>query len=180
MFSLQYLPEKYHKRWCVAGGYAACPALAKDIDVWVYGLHNDDLEVARAAILAHLEQTVAGLNTKAPIWPEKRYQLENQVETRQFLAYEGLDCRIEKVGAVTPPERLHLLPVHIMVTSAPDPGSLLTGFDVSTHAVAIDHSGRVFKHTNYTHPGEPPFALLHNVHTPDRMARIAARFGHKE
>ncbi len=30
------LPESLRGQWCIAGGYAACPALASDIDVWVY------------------------------------------------------------------------------------------------------------------------------------------------
>ncbi len=164
--------------WCVAGGWAACPALATDMDVWVYGAPTIDLSLRRAALLAHLEQWAATNNTKRPIWPEKRYRVSPQETSETFLAYEGLDCAIEKVAVITLPRTAQAKPIHLMVTDAPDPGTLLQGFDVSTHAVAIDHTGRIFRHPQWTAPHQTPIEILHNEHTPDRMARIAARFGH--
>lgn len=180
MFPVTFLPEQYRKQWCIAGGAAACPALAADIDVWVYGIDTDELDGVRAVILSYLEQLIAGFNVNKPIWPEKRYRLESLVECEEFVAYEHAHCRIEKVAIVTSPKRfpVRVKPVHIMVTDAPDPGTILQGFDVSTHAVAIDYDGRIWKGNNWTHPGEKPIALLDNEKTPERMARIAARFGH--
>lgn len=160
--------------WCIAGGFAACPALANDIDVWVY--QQSDLSLARTRVLEHLGEMLA----LAPKYG-KPFVLEAVTGSEQQQAserYQNMRVNIEKVAMVYGRNGFSKVkPVHLMVTDAPDPSVILSGFDVSTHAVAIDQNGRV--HTqNFTHPGEKPQALLRNEKTPTRMKRIAERFGH--
>lgn len=146
-------------RWCVAGGYAACPALARDVDVWVYGIKGDVLESRRDEIAGHIRTT--------------GYTFLVSDETRQAPTYEHDTVTILKVGTVE-----EVTPIHIMVTDAMTPMMILEGFDVSTHAVAIMPDGIVVTHPRWTAPHLPPREIRINEKTPDRMARIAARFGH--
>lgn len=166
--------------WCIAGGFAACPALATDIDVWVYGLLVDDMDRVRAELIAGFEAFCATNNVNRPIWPEKRYLFTPQTEESSFLVYEQESAYIQKVGVVYLPRSSKVKPIHVMVTNAPDPGSLLTGFDVSTHAVAIDKTGRVWTEARWTPPQIVPIELSSNPKTPERMQRIATRFGHEK
>ena len=150
-------------RYCIAGGWAACPALAADMDLWVYGVPEGELQERRAALITHLAANNFDLMTEAcREIPQPQYQ----------------HCRTTlKVGVVT---RKGDLPVHILVTSALTIRDILDGFDVSTHAVAIGgDSGFVVKGKGWTPPHVAPVALYTNEKTPERMMRIAARFGHK-
>ncbi len=170
-------------KWCIAGGYAACPALATDIDVWVYDVKEiarGDIGYRRAELIAYVEQWVASQNINRPIWPERRYRFETQEQTETMMAYDQLVNHIEKVGVLYSPRSAGVKPIHLMVTTAYDPGSLISGFDVSTHAVAIDHDGRLWKHALWTAPHQPPAVIQVNAKTQERYQRICKRFGHPE
>jgi hypothetical protein len=179
------------RKWCVAGGYAACPALATDIDLWVYGIDHRNLENERNILRSLLMHRVDELNEGRPKWAEKRYGYVREEGQETTVVYEQESHLIEKVGVVTCPrvafvndENLHATdartkPIHIMVTTAADPGSLISGFDISTHAVALDYSGRVWKHNLFTGPHEKPAVLRVNPNTQNRLDRICKRFGHK-
>lgn len=167
--------------WCVAGGFAACPAAAADVDVWLYGLRftqdgDHDLTTRRADLLARIEKALPEWNVKAPIWTEKRWRFNTEENSTQFPAYQG-EILIEKVGVLYAPQARFLKPIHIMLTEAGSPGDVIYGFDVSTHAVAVNSDGRIFKSSGYTLPHQPPFMLQENTLTPERMERICQRFG---
>lgn len=165
MFPKTLLPED--TRFCIAGGYAACPALAKDIDVWVYGVSEAELQERRAELISHLALNGYTLQTEDCLdVPQPQYE-----HTRTTL----------KVGVVTKGAGLPCgKPVHVMVTSAETIRDILDGFDVSTHAVAIGSNGYVVKHPEWTPPHEMPALMTsRNEKSIERMARIAARFGHK-
>lgn len=148
--------------WCIAGGYAACPALARDIDVWIYNIASEDLESQRDLLAQELSRVY-------------RCAFVPSTETRASSSYLQDKISILKVGEV-----IQRKPIHLIVTDAGRPMDILCGFDVSTHAVATLPNGDVVVHPLYTHPGQPPIALASNEKTPERLARIAARFGHSE
>lgn len=177
MIPANLLPEG--TQWCVAGGYAACPALAGDIDVWVYGVPVDDIQKRRTELLAYVQDWAKVQNVNRPHWPERRYQVNPQTSATEHVAYEHTVVRIEKVAVVESPSLAYVKPIHIMVTDAYSPGEIMQGFDVSTHAVAIESTGRVWRHINWTAPHKAPEALLNNQYTEARIARIAKRFGHE-
>lgn len=148
-------------QWCIAGGYAACPALASDIDVWVLNVPTHDLQVRRAEILLHLAK--------------QRFNVKTETgDNTPGDGYEDKAIGILKVGRVTPPTGLA---IQVMVTDA-DVARLLESFDVSTHAVAVG-PGFVTTHPQWTPPHVPPVAFSQHATTAERLARIAERFGHK-
>lgn len=166
--------------WFIAGGYAACPALANDIDVWVCE-PVADLEETRVRLLVHLEQFVAARNPGpgfAYLSPYKRWRVaaEQGVSTAPLYDQDHIDIR--KVAVVLAPDHAKVKPIHVIVTNAPDAGSILSGFDISTHAVAIDHTGRVWRHNLWTAPHQPPAVIRTNPKTQERLDRICQRFGH--
>jgi hypothetical protein len=173
MISPSLLPEEFRESFCIAGGFAACPVLANDIDVWVYGIDTDQLEDARNIILSYLNNGGANDYNHVPEAGD-----ESQV------AYEHGMVHIKKVavlkrGPLLKPNRRYK-PIHIMVTDAHNPGDIIDGFDIGTHAVAIDHDGRVWKHRHgWDAPHQRPSILRVNVHTQKRLDKITHRFGHE-
>ncbi len=154
--------------WCVAGGWAACPALATDQDLWV--LVDEGVEVAdeRARLLDHL-RTYFGDD-----YAERVVELADARTSDAINAYGGsTTVPIVKVASLylAGGER------HLMVARA-DVDTLLSSFDVSTHQVALLPDGRVVVGAGYTGPHMPPEQLRDTPSTPARMAKIAERFGH--
>lgn len=138
--------------WCIAGGYAACPALASDMDVWIYGLHKDVLEPVRGGMLQ--------------LFPE--IEPENNPPRDSPEAYLGVRYTL-KVG--------RLGDRHILVTSAVDVDDLLDGFDISTHACALTSDGRFVKSRNWTPIWEPPRMIFEGgANTPLRMKKLTERY----
>ena len=181
MIPTTLLPAQYREQWCVAGGFAACPALATDIDVWVYAIATEGLDKARRVLLAHLcdiqypqkDSPYANVRRKA------QFEFEEETEARTAESYLQSFIQIHKVAVICGRNAWReLKPIHVMVTDAPSPGELLAGFDISTHAVAIGHDGRVWTNS-YTQPGETPVRLSGaNARTEARLQKICARFGH--
>lgn len=164
MLPKRLLPPDMMDSAFIAGGYAACPALARDIDLWVTVPQGESLRGARNEILAWLE---------IEMWP---YEAEADNLIRNLgKANDGYTaCLTGKVAIVRSPHMTH--PIHIMVTSV-SPADLLETFDVSTHQVAIVF-GNVIKGTGWTPVTEPPRMLKMTPTTPERMEKIAARYGH--
>ena len=54
---------------------------------------------------------------------------------------------------------------------------VLRGFDISTHQIALTPQG-VVKGEHWTPTNVPPHAFAGNANTPERMQKIAARYGH--
>lgn len=167
MFPLNILPEAYRGQWCVAGGWAACPPLATDMDVWVYDLPTDRLDAIRTELLEHL----SALRQDQPRGP---YFVPGE-DVRAAQGYQH-PCTVKKVAVVS--QSYPAKPIHLMVTDASCPGEIIGGFDISTHAVAIGHNGMVHTHFDYTAPHVFPVQLKETETTPTRMAKIASRFGH--
>jgi hypothetical protein len=156
------LPEG--TRYFIAGGWAACPALATDRDVWL--LSRDPVET-RDAVLKHLDATLFDDEWKE--LPDGRVTAVDGSED----AY-GVDATTTlKIATVD----LTGQTIHLLVTS----GSILAvldTFDISTHQVAISDTGGVVRGRNWTPVTEPPIKLRDTPTTDERMAKIAARYGH--
>lgn len=139
--------------WCIAGGYAACPALAGDCDVWIYGIDKDDLDTARQSLLVRLADDIEPQDNPERDDPE---------------AYLGA-CYTLKVGV------LGLR--HILVTSAGGVRELLDGFDISTHQCAITSEGAFVAGDNWTQIWRQPHVLrVGGAHTADRLIKIVDRY----
>lgn len=154
------LPIYLYPRAFIAGGYAACPAKASDIDVWVM---SKRLAETRDEILDHLDANQVGYDLS---------QAGTRTETASE-AYDELPMVVVKVGHVTV---RGYLPVHIMVTDAPDAQCLLSGFDISTHQVAILANGSMLMGQEWTSLAVLPIQLRETSSTTDRMAKITARY----
>lgn len=151
--------------WCIAGGWAACPGLASDQDVWVFIPVNDSgdfpvrvkrLVIARGQMLRTFPEIKAE-STKVPQTPEEL-----------MAAYGDLGMFVQKVGKLG--DR------HIMVCDAPDVKTLLNTFDISTHQCAITSDNRFVKGDDWTPITEP--LVIHRLTdtTPARIDKIRARY----
>lgn len=155
------IPESY--KWCVAGGFAACPALARDIDVWVYGIAPEQVETTQQQLQHQIATGPCGHG-----FASSDERLSSSSYSQEFI-------QILKVGDVHwNGNRKH----HVIVTDANSPESILDGFDLSTHAVAIMPDGKVVTHPLWTAPHVLPQVMRSDANTPARLVRVAARFGH--
>lgn len=150
------LPDGY--KWCIAGGWAACPALASDQDVWVYDRFSAAQDMG--VLLSHLALQGFHFST----------DMKDQAKTDD--SYGDERTEIYKVAVVENKPNIHL-----MLTNAPSIMDILNGFDVSTHQVAIASEGFIVKGNGWTPVSECPVMLLNNPQTPARLAKIQERYG---
>jgi hypothetical protein len=163
-----FIPEAYRERTFIAGGWAACPALASDMDVWILATTTQanssdfDLKDLRAEVLAAI---------KVPFNTFARLREEDSDEAGE---YGGVEIKIRKVCYVDRDG----VKLHVMVTNAPIIEAVLANFDISTHQIAIDHKGQVILGPDYTPVYETPKVIegRANEHTPARLAKITARY----
>jgi hypothetical protein len=158
-----HIPPSYWQRAYIAGGWAACPALAQDMDVWILATNkqaNDPdfkLEDLRARVLKAMPRV-----TRA----------EDSDETGD---YGGVEIKIRKVCLI---EDAFGVKVHVMVTDAPIIETVLANFDISTHQVAIDYRGLVIRGNCWTPITQPPIVVeeRRNEHTEGRLKKITERY----
>jgi hypothetical protein len=161
------LPPDLEGSAFIAGGYAACPALATDIDLWVY-VAGESLADARDRILLWLQ---------TEMWP-----YETQEDNRPQLAdstIDGYSIISSKVAIVRSPHLSH--PIHIMVCAG-SIQELLETFDISTHQIALSFGG-VIKGPRWTPITERPVIIrsatgISTQKTQERLGKIATRYGH--
>lgn len=158
------LPEG--TKWCIAGGWAACPALAKDQDIWVLVDADGDphfLREERDRLLSHLRQQFGDLVVE--------HDSERLSDPKD---YDNTMVRILKVAQF----RLEGREIHLLIADAPSASYLLRTFDISTHQVAIEDTGGVVTGEGWTGPHEPPVMLQETPTTHERLVKIAMRYGH--
>jgi len=148
-------------RYCVAGGWAACPALATDVDVWVYGVEHEEFDGECGRITRHLSKTYYD-------------DFDPLTEQTKLVTYDHV-IPVRKIGRVY--DDVAQATYDIMVCEANTPYQLLDGFDISTHMVAIDYTGRVIKHDLWTPSKQMPLINRMTSKTGDRMRKICKRFG---
>lgn len=161
------LPRGMTRAAFIAGGYAACPELATDIDVWVM-VDPTKLYEERRRILTHLVDHgfIPCAGTDAPVKEEF---------TGDRLGYEDITANILKVAEVW---RGNQKPIHIMVTDAPAL-MLLLNFDISTHAIAFTDNGTI-RAPEWTPLHMEPIIVKNHMtrKTQDRFNKINARYAH--
>ncbi len=113
-------PPAYWDRLCIAGGYAACPPLAWDVDVWVLGVEPGSK--AQAELVEHLMGK--RLIEDGALWA----------------SYPGTDFEVLKPSVSWGPTGMD---VQIIITERPTIPCLLASFDLGPHQVAISMSGYV-------------------------------------
>jgi hypothetical protein len=152
------VPEKWRKDAFIAGGYAACPAMASDIDLWIF---VDDcggkypLADVRKEVLAHIRSEGVYINEE-----DEASQTD----------YEGVNVNILKVGVVP-----YGTKIHVMVVDAPV-HPVLCGFDISTHQIALLPSGEVILGQEWTPITAPPKVLIDTDRTAARLEKITNRY----
>lgn len=147
----------------IAGGYAACPALATDIDVWIT-VPTYDLDHARSEILRWLHEQ------DNLVFEELTDGRVDQVHSPDGY---GTDLNVRKVATV---EHYRGTKYHLLVVDG-DVDAVLDSFDVSTHQVALTPFG-VVTGENWTPTNVYPVQLRDTPTTAARMAKIAARYGY--
>ena len=129
MIPKNLLPEG--SQYFIAGGWAACPALAQDRDVFVQT--TGDLDNTRAMLLDHLRA--------------HEFDFEEQSAQDDHADYAGI-LSIAKVAKV----KIKLATdIHLLVTNG-DPSDIIESFDISTCQVAITSSGRILRGSGFTAP----------------------------
>lgn len=164
MWIKDLVPEGWN--YFIAGGYAACPSLASDIDVWAQPPSDDystrSFGFERRTLIQHLRN----------IFGVSRFTEETSENPGEEYIFASHCIRILKVGKL---EGVATLPIHVMITDG-DVTDVLRGFDVSTHAVALTDFG-VVKGDGWTSVCEAPRRLLSNPKTESRIRKISERYG---
>lgn len=148
-------------RYFVAGGFAACPALASDVDIWVESAYYNTT-LSRSELLKHL------INT----YRSDRVSVEESGDDVCAYSDVGECFQTMKVASV---RGFNGVTYHIMVTTG-TVREVLNGFDISTHQVAITNEGEIVVGDNYTKPSEMPRILRMTPTTPERLQKITQRY----
>ena len=163
----QLLPPEMHKRAIVAGGYAAVPEKAADVDLWVIG---GDMEMDYNRIRLHNHLGLMPLDSS----PYEQFSNEFAVVTEQTVEL--------KLGRFS----TTYLPVQILVSSAPTFQDLVDRFDISIHAIGrrlVDEGPEGDDYPVYgkgfTLPHQQPRVLVFTrpEQTIRRLERILPRYG---
>jgi len=142
----------------IAGGYAACPERATDIDVWVKAPNVELLPSVRRRVLSWF--SAQGFDFQAM---EDSRNIHDE--------YGDVIGGVLKVAVITGAARL---PIHVMVTDM-RPRALLETFDISTHMVAWDGDETVT--ISYTSAlEEDPIIIKMTPTTPARFDKIRNRY----
>jgi len=160
-------------KWCVAGGWATCPALATDQDIWVFAKGLGSLAEVREMLLDHLRKYFGMDFDEEVVVLEDRRVVEG-VDASE--GYETLPTTTVKVASFykAGAER------HLLVTDAKDAHALVNSFDISTHMVAIMPNGQVVTGDEWTTVNEKPVMVRDTPTTAARLEKITARYAHQE
>lgn len=154
------LPADLDDQAFIAGGWAACPALASDMDIWITA---DDLDYVATRTLNHLR--------KSSIF---RVTPEAANAVSQNPGYTpNTECSTRRFAAVA--HRVSGFKIHLMVTT----GSVLdvlAGFDISAHQVAILPDGQVVKGPLFTAVNQPPVLLREHRDSAQRLVKVTKRY----
>lgn len=184
MLPVSLLPTPYRETAFIAGGFAACPALAADVDVWCpVDLMADDSDpfglvwAERDRIVDWLKAQFGSAFVEHDASSSRRGDVPTPPSFRHgqlVSTFEGyhLPIPIRRAGAVTIVG--HALPYHIIVVGG-DVDEVLSSFDITTHMVALTPRGVVVGE-HYTPPFEEPRVITKKYTTEARMEKIRARY----
>lgn len=185
MLPVNLLPAPYDHTAFIAGGFAACPALAEDVDVWcpvdiMSAPHDDPFELVwteRDRVVAYLHREFGSCFIEHDGINAKRHEVPTLPSIRHgklVTTFEGyhLPIAIRRAGMVT--MEGCSLPYHIILVGG-DVDEVLSSFDISTHAVALTRKGVVCSEY-WTSPLEEP-KVIHQKYTTDaRLVKVKARY----
>jgi hypothetical protein len=157
------IPDGY--RYFVAGGWAVCPALATDMDVWVQTKPDQTLTEGYDAIRRHLTRWEAMGACKLEI-PSKidAYRANPSFDRHSTML----------ITKITNPMWEHA--IHMLVTTQ-TPEDVISNFDLSICQVAITDEGQVIRGANWTPVTAPIRQLSASTSLTDkRMEKYKARF----
>jgi len=158
---LEALPERLRQDAFIAGGYAACPALASDIDIWVH-CGVEQISVVHDEIIAYLKSVYGGWNVTEEPFAEAAFD---------YIDTGDGQCTVRKCAVV----KMRSTSLHIMITDA-WVHTILDNFDISTHMVAILPSGEVIKGAAWTPIYAPPIVVKDTPRTAARLDKILKRY----
>jgi hypothetical protein len=122
---LDLLPKGLHARLAIAGGYAADPDKAEDIDLWVLDIAVDDFDGVEQAIRRHLVNDGKLVCEERPHSDSIHY--EEHVGHFRVVSVQNAEIGDGKWSRV--------VPVQIILTKQPTLQHLLEQFDISSHAL---------------------------------------------
>lgn len=169
------LPACYTDKAFIAGGYAACPALANDIDVWIPvdtgAAANpwDEVWTARRRLLDHL--TAEGF-THTPEDNDGSPRDRNRLIVRS--TFEGYNLPLPIYRVATVQVVGGSLPYHLIAVGT-DLDEVLSSFDISTHQIALTTKG-VVRGEHWTPTWEPPRVITAKYTTLARLEKIRNRY----
>jgi hypothetical protein len=173
------LPSDLQEIAFIAGGFAACPALASDVDVWVPVLGDVSvLNAARTRILSHLR--LHGFNFEEQDGrgsKREQFALDRSLSRDIFVSstFEGyhLSLLIRRVATVSAQGSL---PYHIIIVNG-EVDDVLSSFDISTHQCALTVRGFVAGE-DWTPLHEDPKVITLKYTTAERLLKIRNRYAH--
>lgn len=161
----------HYPDWFVAGGYAADPALANDIDIWIQV--EDSYAAASHHVKLHDWLAMAGFQFErqdvqaAPEMIES-YRLDGDGEMEFVLVY--------RVAVITAWRSIQFSkPVHLLITTG-TVDEVLNHFDISTHALALLPNGKFVYGKGWTPKTVDPVILRDSASTPARFVKISGRY----
>lgn len=119
-----FVPPALWHRTVIAGGYAADPTKAEDVDLWVYGFTNLD----EAAERIHDHLNAGGVKWDLP-------------EVKQ---YDGAEAELDNEDVAVIAELYSTkagLKVQLIISKHPTPQDILETFDLSVHMWAFGRYG---------------------------------------
>jgi len=175
---LDLVPEGLHSRLAIAGGYAADPEKAEDIDLWVLEVRPAEFDRIEQEIREHLAAqdrmgTPVGIPARTPGNPEMYDEHEGNF---RVVAIQAVEDHIHPFGQL-------IRRVQIIITAQPTLRALVNTFDVSTHAIGymlLDSEFEGFSCAeDYTSVHCQPRVLKFDrpEQTLPRIKKIAARYG---
>lgn len=165
----------------IAGGYAACPALAQDVDVWLPMpdfVEWEQVQATRDQLARYLHETFGARFTVQDGQGSKRDTIPAWDRHRLLSHAEGyvMPIPIYRAGSVDYPGAS--LPYHLIVVGG-DVDDVLSSFDITTHQVALTSKG-VVRGEQWTPPWVRGTVLHQKYTTPERMRKLEARYGWAE
>lgn len=174
---MKFVPEDLRPNMVVAGGYAACPELADDIDVWV--LADDEIDGLTEACdreeylgsrRHRLKMHLAGMGTERVSADESDYAGDHKLVTTvtALLNFSGYNRSV----------RILDRKIQLLVVPHRTPQELVDSFDISTHAIALQRSRFVFGR-GWTRLNQTPNVLRWNQpgKSLERLLKISKRYG---
>ena len=170
------VPDRWLADTFIAGGYAAMPERASDIDVWVTVPVENNLGAVRGELLDHLREEGFVFDTQdeartrnIDVWVDAYTNLQ----TMKVALVKGLSPKTDASTGYY----FHQ-PIHLIVTNG-TVDDVLDSFDLSTHQIALVQEKGDWvpvKGLNYTPVTQVPTFLKFTPTTDERFDKLMKRY----